>query len=98
MLEKEEDRARHDSCYKEDKRMRDVLKWCSKVFDYNARTGKKSRTAALLKAYCTYGYSMDDSTWNHWDSDNWRSAVLLAWCVELVRSCLVLVIINGNNK
>ncbi|CAL1287556.1 unnamed protein product [Larinioides sclopetarius] len=89
LLNKEVDSIHHELSYEKDKRLEDVLKWCSKVFNYNARNGKKIRAVALLKAYCTYGFSIDDATWKQWDSDSWRSAVILAWCIELLQAYFI---------
>ncbi|KAF8763765.1 Farnesyl pyrophosphate synthase like protein [Argiope bruennichi] len=90
LLDKEVDCVHHDLCNENDERLKDALKWFSKVFNYNARSGKKIRAVALLKAYCTYGFNIDDVAWKQWDSDNWRSAVILAWCIELLQAYFII--------
>ncbi|GIY11320.1 farnesyl pyrophosphate synthase [Caerostris darwini] len=81
--------VRDDLTYENDLRLEDALKWCAKVFDYNVKNGKKIRGIALLKAYCSYAFNMDDDTWNKWDSNGWTSAVILAWCVELLQAYFI---------
>ncbi|GIX88204.1 farnesyl diphosphate synthase 2 [Caerostris extrusa] len=78
-----------DLTHENDLRLEDALKWCAKVFDYNVKNGKKIRGIALLKAYCSYAFNMDDDTWNKWDSNGWTSAVILAWCVELLQAYFI---------
>ncbi|GFX29380.1 farnesyl pyrophosphate synthase [Trichonephila clavipes] len=74
----------------EDNGLKDAVEWYSKVFDYNVTNGKKIRGVALLKSYCAYAYDMKDVAWKHWDSDGWTSAVILAWCVELLQAYYII--------
>ncbi|GFT69887.1 farnesyl pyrophosphate synthase [Nephila pilipes] len=80
--------VRHNMLSENDN-LKSAIEWNSKVFDYNVTNGKKIRGVALLKSYCAYAYDMEDVAWKHWDSDGWTSAVILAWCVELLQAYFI---------
>ncbi|KAH0945116.1 hypothetical protein HN011_012148 [Eciton burchellii] len=63
----------------------DVTKWMAKILQYNVPGGKKTRGLALIYAYRLLAPS-DELT-----EDNIHLIRILAWCVELVQSFLLVI-------